>query len=351
MAAWPLGRLGICLCLCTCTSAAAAAATTSSAEEDAGAGGGVSSSSAGVVYAPFTVRGCVPLESMIDEELGTIVLQASGDKDSEAAAAAAAGLPSDIRYVKSARYGTDGDWADVTESVVRHGIALTRESLGGRDAAPWHRLKVVYVRSGVGGEPDFTRVGLRWLERLGLSRAGVYGCAPRQTDAASDGAPLHFAVSCVCPGVQQCKVRTLTYLHNEREYATPMGECGCCSAKVTLVVILLPIVLFGFAAGWARVFCARVVSRLIGPRDKAARKYKKLAPPAPPKPRMTPLSPHSLALTSPRSPNPLEADQVSFSGESGGELHDRGRTPTHTPTSLSNRASGQSHGPSPLTLR
>ena len=244
---------------------------------------------------------CQDLDIISTASLEKVIIRTPADGDTVE-------YPDNIMAVRSAEYGDGLIWRDVKATVQTYGLAMTEESLGQRPI-PGHTLKLIYVRNDTGGMQNYVKAGLNFFLKRDLHRDGLYGCDVPETDPKG---PYVFATSCQCPTGQHCKPRMFHYYHEGKEWATHMGECGCCAASTTLLVIFIPIVVFVVMVGWCKVCVTKCSSRVLGGRDGAAKRYKKI--------KMSPcaiaVSPPMSNGTSPRSPNPLDLDADMFSSSS-----------------------------------
>eukprot|EP00659_Diplonema_papillatum_P004941 gene4941-7624_t len=183
-----------------------------------------------------------------------------------------------VGLIVSAEYGSDGGgWTDVRAAVEKHGIAVVKETTPGPSDDSDH-LRVVYSLRGEGGMLDFNRPsvgGLPFFAARKLNPSEKYGCAVPQAGSAG---PFQFATGCSCPVGQRCRSRVVDFVHSGVKYTSSMGLCGCCAGWVIALVIGVPVLCLVTAAGFCTRPFARLTTHVLGGREKALAKYRRVPP-------------------------------------------------------------------------
>ncbi|KAJ9469998.1 hypothetical protein DIPPA_35916 [Diplonema papillatum] len=221
-------------------------------------------------------RPCLPLREMVVLRRRRVLLARNGT--------VAGGDPplvpamGTVGLIVSAEYGSDGGgWTDVRAAVEKHGIAVVKETTPGPSDDSDH-LRVVYSLRGEGGMLDFNRPsvgGLPFFAARKLNPSEKYGCAVPQAGSAG---PFQFATGCSCPVGQRCRSRVVDFVHSGVKYTSSMGLCGCCAGWVIALVIGVPVLCLVTAAGFCTRPFARLTTHVLGGREKALAKYRRVPP-------------------------------------------------------------------------
>eukprot|EP01062_Namystynia_karyoxenos_P051546 TRINITY_DN40549_c0_g1_i1.p1 TRINITY_DN40549_c0_g1~~TRINITY_DN40549_c0_g1_i1.p1 ORF type:complete len:459 (+),score=86.08 TRINITY_DN40549_c0_g1_i1:89-1378(+) len=206
-------------------------------------------------------RECLALSDMVVPALAVVRAPAGG------VLRLAAGRARSIRRARLR--DSKGQWQDITAAVAAgfhpgadFNVAVNSSGLGIK-VDTGSELVVQYQLADRGGLPDYTRAdlappGVAFFTQRGLDPRERYGCsAPVHDDGHIQYGPLQFALQCSCPSGHTCKPLQLNYMHGDQRGNSKMGQCGCCSPRVVLGIIVAAVAAFCVAAG----LCVRPARR------------------------------------------------------------------------------------------
>ena len=205
-------------------------------------------------------------------------------------------------------YGNDEiGWRNVTSDVLGESIwsfSLIKEPTEGLDLND-ALLKIRYLVLGSAGQPDFNKksLSLHWFTDLGLDPGSYYGCAMENSFEYS---PLNFASGCDCPFPQHCNYKSIGYVFHDVPHNSSVGVCGCCSWWLIALIVSVPIVLILCFLGFCKKIFTKTCSRIIGGREAASQRYRKVRQPLP-----TAIRPRQTRIPCQMLPNPLSPSEDS----------------------------------------